>query len=416
MVKGIRPSEAYGSVTAAPAGAPPRLHRALTASLRAFLVSLLVPAAACTSWRGNPAGAGITPEELLAGSSLGAAQESPLTIATAQEVLAVSPEMKEFLAAHVDRKGSDNLKLYQLVSAIMDARTFGVAYDNTTHTASETFHIRRGNCLSYSNMFVAMARYIGLNAEYQEVDVPPDWTLDKDTYVLNQHVNVHVELKPARARVVDFNIGDFRSSYEMQAISDARALAHYYNNNGVERMQAGDTSSALACFRKALADNDREFSPAWTNLATLYLRNGLLAQAKAAYLQALKVDSGDLVAMSDLARLYEQLGDRVRAAAYKKKVIHHRWLNPYYRYELARRAYEAHDFDGAISHLRFAIRKRPKEDQFYFLMSLCYLGKGDTRTAQRYLLQAKAVAATDALKRKYSSKIDTLLRSGQNSH
>ena len=324
--------------------------------------------------------------------------------------------MRDFLDAHVERRGTDVLKLSQLVSAIMNQRTFGVAYDATTHTAAETFHLRRGNCLSYSNMFVAMARYVGLHAEYQEVDVPPDWTLDKDTYVLNQHVNVHVELLPGGQRVVDFNIGDFRSSYEMRTISDARALAHYYNNIGVERMQAGDIGSALACFRTAIVDHDSEFSPAWTNLGTLYLRSDHLTQARAAYLQALRVDSGDMVAMSDLARLYERLGDRRRADELKKKVIHHRWLNPYYRYELAREDYAARNFDQAIGHLRFAIRKRPREDQFYFLMSLSYLGKGDKGAAQRFLAQAKAVAATDALRRRYSSKIDTLLRSGQNSH
>jgi len=116
--------------------------------------------------------------------------------------------------------------------------------------------------------------------------------------------------------------------------------------------------------------------------------------------------------MSDLARLYEQLGDRERAAAYKKRVIHHRYLNPYYRFELARQVYSGKAFDEAIGHLKYAIRKRPKEDQFYFLLGVCYLEKGDTRAAERWLAKAKEVAATDALKRRYSSKIDTLLRPG----
>ena len=261
-------------------------------------------------------------------------------------------------------------------------------------------------------MFVAMARDVGLNVQFQEVDIPPDWTLDKDTYVLNQHVNVFVDLGLAGVRVVDFNIGDFKASYEMRTIPDTRALAHYFNNIGVERMQAGDTASALACFRRAVAEDDRRFSPAWTNLGTLYLRNGHLAHAEAAYLQALKASEWDLVAMSDLARLYERLGDRERAAAYRKRVVYHRWLNPYYRYELARQAYAAHQYDAAIGHLKYAIRKRPKEDQFYFLLGLSYLGKGDARAARRWLARAEEVAATDALKRRYSSKIDILLRRG----
>jgi len=331
-------------------------------------------------------------------------------------VLAPSPEMRDFLDAHVDRKGSDSLKLHQLASAIVDAKTFGLEYDDRTRTASETFRIRRGNCLSFSNMFVAMARDVGLNVQYQEVDIPPDWTLDKDTYVLNRHVNVYVNLGLAGTRVVDFNIGDFKTSYEMRRISDTRALAHYYNNVGVERMQADDTASALSCFRRAIADNDRGFSPAWTNLGTLYLRAGHPAHAEAAYLQALKASDSDLVAMSNLARLYERLGDRERAAAYKKRVIDHRWRNPYYRYQLALQAYSEQDSDAAIGHLKYAIRKRPKEDQFYFLLGLSYLQKGDERAARRWLAKAEEVAATDAVKRRYSSKIDALLPPGGESH
>ena len=49
-------------------------------------------------------------------------------------------------------------------------------YDEITRTASETFRARRGNCLSFSNMFVAMARDVGLDVQFQEVEIPPDWT------------------------------------------------------------------------------------------------------------------------------------------------------------------------------------------------------------------------------------------------
>ncbi len=410
MVKTIRPTVPCEVAAAARARVRPRLNGTSIRRLRASFVLLVLPAVACTTWRRNLDHPRIGPDELLAGASLGVAGRRPASVVPEQEVLALSPEMREFLDAHVDRKGSAELKLDQLVSAIMDKRTFGVVYDDRTRTASETFRARLGNCLSFSNLFVAMARDVGLHVEFQEVDIPPDWTLDKDTYVLNQHVNVRVDLGQAGVRVVDFNIADFRASYEMRTISDERALAHYYNNIGVERMLSGDTGSALACFRKAVAEGARRFSPAWTNLGTLYMRNGHPAHAEAAYLQALRDDDGDLVAMSDLARLYQGRGDAELAAAYRKKVVRHRWLNPYYRYELAHQAYVAHHFDAAIGHLKYAIHQRPREDRFYFLLGMSYLGKGNDAEGRRWLARAQEVAATDALKRKYSSKLDTLLR------
>ena len=87
---------------------------------------------------------------------------TPAPVVEEQEVLALSAEMREFLDSHVDRKATDSLKLRQLVSAIIDPSTFGLVYDDRTRTAAGTFRARRGNCLSFSNMFVAMARDVGL--------------------------------------------------------------------------------------------------------------------------------------------------------------------------------------------------------------------------------------------------------------
>ena len=375
---------------------------------RIYLVCLMTLALGCASELKSLDSVAIAPNALLAGAPLiGDAQDSA-AIVDDEEVLAVSTEMLDFLKTNVHRRATNQVKLQELIDAIISADTFGLEFDEKTRTASETFRLRQGNCLSFSNLFVAMARDVGLKASFQEVDLPPDWSLDNDVFVLNRHVNVQLDLGWLGDHVVDFNIDDFRTSYDTRTISDTRALAHYYNNKGVEHMQAGDTASALSNFRKAIADNDRRFSPAWTNLGTLYRRNGYPAYAEAAYLQALRADTGDSVAMSNLTRLYERQGDAERAAVFRKKVARHRNQNPYYRFNLAREAYSVQDYDSAIGHLKYAARKKKNEDQFYFLLGMSYLQKGDERAARRWLARAEKVAASDASKRRYSSKIDRL--------
>jgi Flp pilus assembly protein TadD len=388
----------------------PRRARArvsIAVRVPAVLVCLVTLALGCASapWRRDRVG--ITLDELLAGAPLGVEQDSPALV-DEEAVLAVSAGMQDFLNAHVARTADRATRLRQLAYAIVGQGSFGLEYDETTRTAPETFRARRGNCLSFSNMFVAMARHVGLDARYQEVDTPPDWSFRDDAFVLNRHVNVVVDLGREGEHVVDFNMDDFRTSYDRRRIQDGRAMAHYYNNMGVERMQAGDTASALPYFRRATG-HDPLFSPAWTNLGILYWRKGHLAYAEAAYLQALKADGGHLVAMSNLASLYERLGDQERAALYRSRVIDHRERNPYYRFQLAREAFLAQDYDGAISHLNYAIRKKKNEDQFYSLLGLSHLKKGDEQAARRWLSRAEEVAATDALKRRYASKIDILL-------
>ncbi len=360
----------------------------------------------CATVPPTPAARTINPEMLLEARPIvgeGATISIPDT-----DVLALDTQMLVFLDRFVDAKQSDYSKLRQLLYAIMGEGTFRLEYDNQTLTAAETFHLQRGNCLSFTNMFVAMARQVGIDARFQEVDIPPDWTVEGGAFVLNRHVNVLVELGFPGKRVVDFNIDDFRASYARRQVRDRRALAHYYNNMGVERMQAGETVEALLYFREAI-DNDRHFSPPWGNLGTLYRRNGRLAYAEGAYLQALDANPGDSVAMSNLVALYGQQGDAERAAGYRRRVDAHRMRNPYYRYRLAREAFLAEDYDSSIGHLKFSVRKKKNEDTFYFLMGLNYLKKGNETAARRWLKKGEQVSEDDGPQRNYHSKLEMLL-------
>ena len=326
------------------------------------------------------------------------------------DVLALDQSMLKFLDEHVDRERGKTLKLHQLLYAIIAEGSFGLQYDKTTRTAQETFRARRGNCLSFTNMFVAMAREVGIDVTYQEIEIPPNWSLQGGTYELSRHVNVFVDLGAGGNREVDFNIDDFQSSYDRELISDERALAHYFSNIGAEYLQKNDSLEALRHFRKAIA-TDGEFAPAWSNLGVLYSRAGYLDYAEAAYLQALEIDPRELVAMSNLGQLYEHLGQIELADWYNKQSELHRMRNPYYRYHLAHDAFLAKDYETAIKHLRYSVGKEKFEDTFYFLMGLSYLYKGDESRARRWLEKAEKVAEDDGLKRNYHTKLERLLRS-----
>ncbi len=346
-------------------------------------------------------------DEVLSGALLGATNETPLPVDSGT-ILAMSDEMHRFLEDNVNRGATDVFKLQQLIDAIMGTTTFGLEYDENTRTAAETFRLQLGNCLSFSTMFVALARGVGLKAEFQEVDIPPDWSMRKDVFVLNRHVNVNVYLGAAGTHVVDFNISDFKSTYDVDIIPDQRAIAYFFNNMGVERMQDGDNVGAVVFFRAAIVESDRSFSPAWTNLGTLYRKHGHYGHAEAAYLQALKADKRDAVAMSNLVRLYEKMGDPGKAEIYQKRVDEHRMQNPYFRFSLAREAFFDHDYQAAIKHLKVAIREHKNDDEFYFLLARCYLMSGDEKEARKWTVKAEEVAATDEARKRYSTKIETL--------
>jgi Flp pilus assembly protein TadD len=327
------------------------------------------------------------------------------------DVLALDQSALDFLDEHVNRDQGRAQKLYELIYAIITEGSFGLEYDGITRTAQETFESRLGNCLAFTNLFVAMAREIGIDATYQEVAVPPIWSQVGDTFVLSQHVNVVVDMGTIGSKVVDFNIDDYRSDYDRQLISDKRALAHYYSNIGIERLQKGSPLEALRYFRKAIATDD-EFAAVWNNLGALYSQAGNVEYAESAYLQALKINPQELAAMSNLGQLYEYRGQEVLADWYNSQSDRHRMHNPYYRYQLARTAFIAGDYETAIRHLKYSVRKQKNEDTFYALLGMSYLQEGKEASARRWLEKAEQLAKDDDLKRKYHSKLERLLDAG----
>jgi Flp pilus assembly protein TadD len=331
------------------------------------------------------------------------------------DMLEMTPEMIEFITSYMDGARNRYAKMQRLVYAIIGDGNFELVYDDKTRTAQETFRDARGNCLSFTNLFIAMARYLEIHAEYQEVDIPPDWSIVGESFFFSQHVNVLVDLGVGLQRVVDFNMYDFQEKYDRRTISDARARAHYFSNIGVGHMMNGETTLAYANFRQAILE-DRAFSPAWINMGILHRREKYPNYSEAAYKRALEIYQFSLIAMSNLANLYDEEGKTELAEKYLARVQSHRMKNPYYRYQIANSAFIDGDYKTAIKDLTYAIGKREDEDRFYFLLSLSYLMSGEKEEAQRWMKKAEEVAEESENQQKYSHKLNLLISqdSGEN--
>lgn len=386
---------------------------------RVFLLGfLLLLLSACATPDPAPRALGsglVTPVMLLEESPI--ARTGQLSDFSGVDILGVSPDMADFVDRHIDTGMSTDRKVRELVSAIMDNDNFRVDYEDNTRTAAETFQDRSGNCLSFTNMFIAMARYTGLEANFQEVDIPPDWSLVGHTFLLSEHINAIVNTVQGSKRMIDFNTQtiDFYvqrlsvdSIYEMHVVSDARAFAHYFNNQGAEYMlQGGNTLLALSAFYESIRQ-DPEFSSVWVNLGILHRRDGYPEYAEAAYLHALALDSSNLVAMSNLANLYAAEGLVEQADHYRSQVRYHRLKNPYYLYALAGSAVKNGDHEAASDYLNRAIQIRDSEPRFYSLMSVNYFLMGENDAAIQWMTKAEEAAVQMSERERYNRKLEVL--------
>ena len=258
--------------------------------MRASLLGLgvVVLLEACSA--SGPPRSEISEADLLSGSVLGPSiADATVPAISMDDALALDDDMRAFLRGISDTS-QPAVKVNRLLDAMKQRGLLSLDYnDAITHTVSATFHERQGNCLSFTMLFVALAREVGLRASFQLVDVPPTWTRDLDLVVVGSHVNSIVQSRFDRDVVVDFNAANSRDDYRTRKIDDKYAAALYYSNVGAEALLHRDYAASLAFLREAVRVHADMAAP-WVNIGVLYGRQGRYDYAEAAYFRALEAD------------------------------------------------------------------------------------------------------------------------------
>jgi tetratricopeptide (TPR) repeat protein len=154
----------------------------------------------------------------------------------------------------VGRHGTQEERLRYLHRYLNDAGYVNFQYlPSRSLTAREAFRERRGDCIAYSNLFLALARQIGIHAYFVHVSQVKNYYERKGWLFTSSHVAVGAGHGPT-AVIFDFSneISDWwLSVYE--TIDDGAALALFYNNVAVEQMVDGQRADAERLFRFLLA-------------------------------------------------------------------------------------------------------------------------------------------------------------------
>ncbi len=305
-----------------------------------------------------------------------------------------SPNMRKYIAATVGGIRAPTRRFNELFRNLSQDGYFKAVYTaDDTLTAAETFQARGGNCLSYTNMFVALAREAGLDARYQIVDVPPSWDADAGFLIRYTHINVIVEgvslnYHPGDAVIVDFNDVHPDPDYPRKEVSDAYAESLFYANQSVNLLREGQYRKSFAFLRRAL-----EIAPEnvdlWINLGAFYATQSDFPSSAEAYEVALQIDPRSKAAFSGLARSYANAGDDERAAFYEEKVRQYREGNPYYHYALAQAAFEDADYERSLSYIETAIGLRARTPRFHLFKGLIEQRLGDSEAAEQSFRRAQ---------------------------
>jgi Flp pilus assembly protein TadD len=355
------------------------------------------------------------------------------------DILAINDDIKSLLDKKVIKIKGSRDRLETLANILIEK----IQYDTTVDpygvkTAQETFDTGTGNCLSFSNLFIAMARYVGFRAKFSEIPTLPNWNREGEIIFFTRHIGASVDIRTSASQLIQLEVTDniarimaldatlkfyFAPSelapgnsrvnaFRFQAVSDNRAFAQYYNNLGSKQLAEGNAPEAFRYFIKSIK-TDSEVNFVWSNLGVVYRRNNQLDAAEEAYLQGLSVTQGPddtsvLTIINNLANLYDVTGEEEKSAFYKNQIASFRERNPYYQYGTGKAAYYDSLFEESIALFRKAIRLKDDEPLFYYNLALAYMKTGEIKKAERNINKAIKYSWDRGSREYYENFLETI--------
>jgi tetratricopeptide (TPR) repeat protein len=336
----------------------------------------------------------------------------------AEDVFALSPEMKHYLttdiATQVRLKGTQQ----GLYDALYSKRQLQLDYDSAmTRNAAEAFAARTGNCLSLVIMTAAFAKPLGVPVRYQSAYSDESWGRDNDTYFFIGHINLSLGRRSQEH--VGFGQGDadhmtidFIPPLEIRAlrtyeIPEQTVVAMYFNNKAAEALTAGRLDDAYA-WAKAAIVQDPGFGSSYNTLGVVYLRHGNLLQAEKVLSAALERDPNNTRLLSNLAAVFNAEGRVADAAALTRKLEQ---IDPNPAFSFFNRGLKAmreHDYAAARDWFIREVNRQPYYHEFHFWLASAYVQLGEIDKARKELNLALEYSTTRNDHDIYAAKLERI--------
>jgi tetratricopeptide (TPR) repeat protein len=269
---------------------------------------------------------------------------------------------------------------------------------NPTRNAVQTFHDERGNCLSFVNLFVGLARERGLNPFYVEVTDYQRWNHRAGMVVSQGHIVAGMYLD-GELKTYDFLPYRPKAYKDFNPIDDLTAAAHYYNNLGAEALMDGDHVRATELLGIATRIQPR-FEKAINNLGVVKARSGDLAGALELYEKGLAISPDNAMILTNMTRAYQTLGRAQDADDLLTRIEASNTTNPFFFVYQGEMALSRGENQKALDYMVKALRLDTEAPEVHVGFVKVYLAVGEMDKARHHLERALKLDATnqDALK------------------
>ena len=176
-----------------------------------------------------------------------------------------------------------------------------------------------------------------------------------------------------------------RAELELNAVSkfDNWNPTHYLDVGEMYAMMKNDYDKALVYFYKS-TEAKPEYAAAWFNLGYAYQHKEDLTKAIENYRMAVKLDTMDPKAVSNLAFCLNKTGNIEEAVSLNKRIIRLRPKMEMPYMNIAMYYFKQGDTLNAVKSLEDLLKEKPNAKRASRLLNRYYLSKGDTVKANYY--------------------------------
>ncbi len=274
-------------------------------------------------------------------------------------------------------------KMWGLLFTILSKKDIDLQYDEyKTYTAIDTYRSGRGNCLSFTNLIVGMARSIGVEAFFVEVFKEGKYDLIEGLVVNQRHVCAGYDVG-GKIELVDFT-ADPKKHFSYRRLNDIDAIAHYYNNRGYDFLKENVLEVAEENFQMAVYVSP-SFSWAYNNLAVAQSRRKDFHNAIINYEKAIEIDPAYEAPYGNLANLYFNLGETKKSEQLMNLLDKIKSKNPYQHIARALMMKEQQEYEQALQEMKKAVSLDRKNIRARIEIAKIYIEAGKPQKALPHL-------------------------------
>ncbi len=308
--------------------------------------------------------------------------------------MALTPAMAS-AAREVGGAGHDEDRLDRLRAALLNGRDYTFEYERgSTFSAADAFENRRGNCVSFTNLFIALGRSLGIRLQAALVSNRGTSEREGNLIVTYNHmVAVYALVGGPSVRVYDFYGTAVEPGGRLTLLDDWAVAAIRASNDGIAHLGLGEAAEAVHDLEIAVKLAPR-LGSLHANLALAKWRSGDVAGAFATIERGLAAEPGCPSLLQNLAALYVDDGRPAEARAALAALDVHR-ASPYAFIVRGDLELRSGDPKAAIRNYREAASLDPKLADPWLSIARAELSRGRPDASRK--------AAKKALKRDPSS-------------